>query len=479
MNTINDFLNYTIKKYPSKTCIITKEKKLSFNELNDLISNFSSHILKFPKQSVISIIFENSIDCVIAYLGTLRAGGIAHLISPSISNENLIHQLKSSKPKILVTTKNMLKKTNEIDAINCEKIEISEMFVHKKMETRINVSSNDLAYLIYTSGTTSLPKGVGVTHSNSIFTTKNIINTLGYTNSDVDFLPLSLSHSFGLGCLHTSLFAGSSVVLQKNASDISEILDSIEKNNATTLAAIPATLSKILLLDNKKMEETISKLRLIITNSTSIHPDTVKKYKEILKNGKIATYYGLTEASRSTFMIFDNSKYESVGLPPNDVEIKIVGNENSVPKKGEIWIKGKNVIKKYWDNKQADENLIDGWLKTGDFGYVDSEGYLYLLGRLDDVINVAGEKAIPEEIENVVKMLSGIDEAIAVPMKHDIFGSVVKLLIHKTSDSKIEKSEILKHCIKNLERYKVPAKIEFIDKVPKTDYGKIKRSSLR
>ena len=100
MNTINDFLNYTIKKYPSKTCIITKEKKLSFNELNDLISNFSSHILKFPKQSVVSIVFENTVDCVIAYLGTLRAGGVSHLISPSISNENLIHQIKSSKPLI-------------------------------------------------------------------------------------------------------------------------------------------------------------------------------------------------------------------------------------------------------------------------------------------------------------------------------------------------------------------------------------------
>lgn len=479
MNTINDFLDHTIKKYPSKTCIITKEKKLTFSELESLISNVSSYISKFPKQSVISIIFENSVDCIIAYLGILRVGCIAHLIPPSISDENLINQLKSAEPKILVATKNILKRINKLDSINCEKIEISEMYSHKKTAPKQRISSNDLAYLIYTSGTTSLPKGVGITHSNCIFTTKNIINTLDYRNSDVDVLPLSLSHSFGLGCLHTSLFVGSCLCLQKNASDVSEILNSIEKNNATTLAAIPATLSKMLLFEKEKMIDITSKLRLIITNSTSIHPDVVKEYKKILKNGKIATYYGLTEASRSTFMIFNNSKFESVGLPPNGVEIKIVDNKNSISKKGEILIKGNNVIEKYWNNIQANKNLIDGWLRTGDFGYADSEGYLYLLGRLDDVINVAGEKAMPEEIENVVKELSGIDEAIAVPMKHDIFGTVVKLLVHKTVDSKIEKFEILTHCIKNLERYKVPAKIEFIDKIPKTDYGKIKRSSLR
>ena len=137
-----------------------------------------------------------------------------------------------------------------------------------------------------------------------------------------------------------------------------------------------------------------------------------------------------------------------------------------------------NVINNYWSDEHTKENFVDGWLKTGDLGKID-DGYLYILGRVDDLINISGEKVYPQEIERVVKVLTGIDDVIAVPMKHEVFGEVVKLFVKKSIESNISKTDILTHCIKNLERFKVPAKIEFVEDFPRTDYGKIKRFMLK
>ena len=124
-------------------------------------------------------------------------------------------------------------------------------------------------------------------------------------------------------------------------------------------------------------------------------------------------------------------------------------------------------------------NIENGWLKTSDIGHLDEEGYLYLNGRIDDMINVGGEKVIPSEIEMVVNELEGIKEAVAVGIPHNTFGQVVKLFAKKNNESKIQESEIIRYCVKKLERYKVPVSIQFVDEFPRTEYGKIERYKLK
>ena len=225
----------------------------------------------------------------------------------------------------------------------------------------------------------------GISNGNVVFTTNNIVSVLKYVESDIDVLPLPLAHSFALGCMHTSFCVGSTLVLHKNAIDLDKILHSINSNTATTFAAVPTTLTKM--LTHPFLHEHMSDLRLIITNSTSIPPSTVREYYNLLKKGKLATYYGLTEASRSTFMIFDKlaGRESSVGLPAPGVQIKLMNEKNQESNEGVIWIKGNNVIQSYWNNSEADQNITDSWLKTGDMGYRDSLGYIFLKGRSDDV----------------------------------------------------------------------------------------------
>ena len=475
MNTVADFLNNSYRTNPDKIAIIDNDSKLTYSELHEEVNNFSSFLNKFPKNSVVSLLFDNTHEFVISYLGTINSGCIAHLIPTGISQKNLIDQISSAKPKLVLASENHFSKIAEIESENIEKLRFSE--VKKTSYQDHKPQPSDYAYLIYTSGTTSSPKGVPVTHSNCVFTTANIVRTLQYSQDDIDVLPLPLSHSFGLGCLHTSFYVGSTLIIHKTV-EIPQILDSIKNHHASTLAAIPSTLSKIVSNSFDDSSNTLSNLRLIITNSTFLPPETTKKLKKILKNGKVATYYGLTEASRSTFMIFDgDDNIESVGKPSDGISLKLVSN-NDESAIGEVWIKGHNVIGNYWSDEHTKENLIDGWLKTGDLGRIDND-YLYILGRVDDLINISGEKVYPQEIERVVKVLTGIDDVIAVPMKHEVFGEVVKLFVKKSIESNISKTDILTHCIKNLERFKVPAKIEFVEDFPRTDYGKIKRFMLK
>jgi len=475
MNTVADFLNNSYRMHPDKIAIIDNDSKLTYSELHEEVNNFSSFLNKFPKNSVVSLLLDNTHEFVISYLGTINSGCIAHLIPAGISQKNLIDQISSAKPKLVLASENHFSKIAEIESENIEKLRFLE--VKKTSYQDRKPQPSDYAYLIYTSGTTSSPKGVPVTHSNCVFTTANIVRTLQYSQDDIDVLPLSLSHSFGLGCLHTSFYVGGTLIIHKTI-EIPQILDSIKNYNASTLAAIPSTLSKIVSNGFDDSSNTLSNLRLIIKNSTFLPPDTTKKLKKILKIGKVATYYGLTEASRSTFMIFDgDDNIESVGKPSDGISLKLVSNNNESTI-GEVWIKGRNVIDNYWSDEHTKENLVDGWLKTGDLGRIDN-GYLYILGRVDDLINISGEKVYPQEIERVVKVLTGIDDVVASPMKHDVFGEVIKIFVKKSAESDISKTDILTHCIKNLERFKVPAKIEFVEDFPRTDYGKIKRFMLK
>ena len=476
MTTIIDYLEKHKQNSPEKIFIQFDSQNWTYEDIYNKVNKISLILNQFPTKSVISIMFDNSIEFIISYLAIIKSGKIVHIISPSISKKNFLKQIESCNPKIILTLKKFI---NEFKNIQKE-IKLSDFyeFENEKISKKEREIS-DISSLIYTSGTTSSPKGVPIKHENTIFTTKNIINVLKYTNLDIDIVPLSLSHSFGLGCLHTSLFIGSTLILHKNTMNVLEILNSIKKNNATTFAAVPATLTQIVNNFPEKFVEKCNGLRLIITNSTKVPNDTINKILNLLPNTKFATYYGLTEASRTTFMIYNENeiKKDSVGRHAPNVELKIQ-KENKELKQGEILVRGKNVIDGYW-NSEFTEKFTDGWLETGDLGYIDKDGFLYLTGRKDYVINVGGEKVHPEEIEKIVKILDPIEEAIAIGIEHQIFGKVIKLLVQKYEDEEIDTLSIITHCKQNLERFKIPIKVEFVSNFPKNEHGKIIRFMLQ
>ena len=251
MNIIN-FLENCVEKYPTKTALVDEERNLTFQQLYQKVQNFSSCIT-FLNKNVISLVAENSLSFIIGYLGIINSGKIAHLVSPEISEFNLLNQIRSADSEAIICSNTAKKKILNYTSVKIPLFEFSEI-KSQSASYGNNFKVSDLAYLIYTSGTTSEPKGVAVSHAMTEFTTKNIVKELGYSNSDVDVLPLPMYHSFGLGCFHTSLCVGSTLVLLKNANNLEYVLESLKKHNATTLAAIPATLTKFLKFDRNVVE---------------------------------------------------------------------------------------------------------------------------------------------------------------------------------------------------------------------------------
>ena len=257
MNLI-DFLRKSVENHGDKVAIIDDDKEITFFQLYEEVEKFSNNIHILNQEEIISLVSENSISFIIAYLGIINSGKIVHLISPETSEINLFNQLKSSKSKNIICNQSVKNKISNFISIKATTFDIEEI-LFKEYNKKNKSNANDIAYLIYTSGTTSEPKGVIVSHSMIEFTTKNIVEVLGYSDSDIDLLPLPLNHSFGLGCLHTSLYVGSTLVLLKNASNLEEILESLKKYEITTLAAIPATLTKILNFKNEKVKNIFPK----------------------------------------------------------------------------------------------------------------------------------------------------------------------------------------------------------------------------
>ena len=484
MKAVYEFLELSAEKYPNKIAIKDDTASITYNELlknSKFVSNSIKNMINHGQ--TISLLSENSINFVITYFGILMAGGIVHIIPPNSSEKQIQFQIQKVKPVIIVCSETL---KNKITRNQYKHILISDL-INNSLSSKINHNTihdkfNEVSSIIFTSGTTGIPKGVKLKHENIIFVTNNIIKIIGVRSDDTEINPLQLSHSFGLGCLHTTIAQGATAIIFRNSINLKEIIDAVTINKATGFVGVPATFQKILLNYKEEFKEAGKNFHYLLTNSAPMPKDDVQEIIDLFPLTDFFTYYGLTEASRSTFLLFNNdiTKIESVGKPAPNVEIKIItnnGNTSNEYEIGEVLIKGSNVIDEYWPGTTERTKIKDGWLQTGDLGYFDNDGYLYLKGRKDDIINVGGEKVSPTEIELTIKQLDKVQDVVVIGIPDRTFGEIpVAFIVTKFN---LETNEILSHCIKTLERYKVPQNIIFIDNIPQNESGKIERNALR
>ena len=482
MNSIHELLDNSARKYPHKSAIIFDDLRISFAELlkkTEFLSNLIQE--KISTGNVISILCENSPFFVISYFSVLKSGCIAHIVPPSISDFNLKEQIKETNPEMILSTRSFEQKLNRAQLT--KKI----FFVENTIFSKVNSNDfcgnrfNETASIIFTSGTTSKPKGVKLTHKNVITATSNIVEMIDLKSNDIEINSLSLSHSFGLGCLHATFMQGGTSLIFKNTINLKQILKNAKYENATGFVGVPVIFYQIL-NSFPDLFSSISSIRYLLTNTSPMKKESILKVMDLFPKANFYTYYGLTEASRSTFLLFNKNKnkLESVGKTAPGIEIKILDNNGKVISNdamGEIFIKGDNVINNYWNNPYADQFIQDGWLQTGDLGYFDSDNFLFLKSRKDDLINVGGEKFTSEEVELIIKEIPEISDVAVIGISNEIFGQLPVAFV--VTNKEITVTQIINHCSKKMERYKIPHKISFLDALPKTDSGKIKRNSLK
>ncbi len=493
MPTVYSILEKSAKEFPEKAALAYNGKSYSYAELNQAVEKVKGFFLdNTEKQDIVALYMENCDAWVISYFGILGAGCICNPLGLRASDKNLQCQMEFAKPKFVLASSKFVDKCKRLGLDKEAKlISFEEVLAHEgKGKREPGLDEECFNSLMYTSGTKGMQKAIRLRHRTVYNATCNIVEYLKPKADTVYYQILPLTHSFGLGNVHVTFMVGGKVVIAGNTINYRKILNEIVEHKANFFAAVPLTISMIVenFLDEfKKADEW---LRILCTNTGPMPIHITKKLLGETKNVQFYTYYGLTEASRSSFMHFnaEPGKLGSVGKPSPNARIKLVDEKGQeiegLDAIGQVAISGNHVVEEYWRNGEATKKAFrEGWLFTGDMAYFDKEGFLYIIGRDDDIVNIAGEKVSLQEIDNAIEQLPFVGDCACLEEKDERTEYRIKAFVvlnkEKAQDEEEARKKIVEHCRECLDNFKVPESIVFVEEIPKTDSGKTRRGVFR
>jgi long-chain acyl-CoA synthetase len=463
---------------------------------NKLANGLITHGIN-PGDKIIVMLF-NTPEVLISYQAISRAGAVIIPVISHMKPNEVANIIKSSKAKAIITSKDFIHIIRQIKG-NAESLkyiflvgnkETPDTISYEKLVERcsdnlpeVRIHDDDIAALIYTSGTSGEPKGVILTHKNlcsngkiSLLATKDLS-----TNSSIDLITQPLCGFFGMGALISSFLYQTKRVVMPYF-ELEQACQLIEDYKVTSISVTPAILSHII-----KNLETIKKyntssLYMCICGGAPL-PLKVREIFEKQFNCKIYEGYGLTESSGAVAfqMIGKKRKLGSVGKVVPGIEVKIVdknGNEVANEETGELIVKGPVVSPGYYNMSEATAKAFkDGWLHTGDVAKIDDDGFVYIVDREKDLIITNGLNVVPRDVEEVIYKHPLIAETVVVGLPDEEMGEKVKAIV-VTKSTEINENDIINHCRKYLAEYKCPKCVKFVDELPRNANGKILRRNL-
>lgn len=463
---------------PNKTAVIMGAEAVTYSELwariNQAATYFKNKGLKEGSRIVLSA--NKEIKFLYCYFGAHLAGLICVPIDSETNPIRLQRIIDISNPSMIIGS---LKYQGDYQVSSFD--EITADNYHEGSFPL----DEDIADLLFTTGTTGLPKGVGLSFKNHWSAATQINEFVGNDEDDVELHALPISHSFGLGRIRCVFQKGGTIVLIPGFASMKKLFGEMERCHCTGFAMVPASWAYIKKMSGDKIGRFASQLKYIEIGSAFMPVEEKLKLMELLPNTHICMHYGLTEASRSAFINFHNdcSRLETAGKASPGVEIEAFDEQgNLLPRGsvGEICVKGNHVCSCYWGQSKDvfTTDFHDGYFRTGDCGYVDNDGFVTLKSRIKELINVGGKKVSPIEVEEELNQLDGVIESACVGVLDSVYGEVVKAFIVGTlteRDNEYIKSQLSTR----IENYKVPVYIEHIKELPKTHNGKIQRLLLK
>lgn len=348
----------------------------------------------------------------------------------------------------------------------------------------LEVGPDDVAFIIYTSGTTGKPKGAALTHGNVIWNCLNVLVDYDVTSDARGLMIAPLFHvaSLGMGCLPT-LLKGGTVILEEKF-EPGSALALIQKHKATAISGVPTTFQ--LLCEHPDWDSTdISSLRNLTCGGSAVPMRVLEAYEK--RGLSFSGGYGMTETAPGLTSLqprYSRLKAGSAGLPHFFSHMRVVDEkgrdaEPHVP--GEILARGPNVIDHYWNrpDASADSYTSDGWLRTGDVGYVDEQGFLYISDRIKDMIISGGENIYSAEVEAAIMELAEVEAAAVIGIPDEKWGEVPHAVLILVDGAQLDADRFIDHLCDRLARYKVPKTFEVVDEFPRTSSGKIQKQVLR
>jgi long-chain acyl-CoA synthetase len=490
--TLSILLEEKAKELRSKTCIGFEKRRFSYAEIDNAVSLLAGGLKKLGLNigDRAAILMENCPEYIISYFAIPRAGGITIPLNTFLTPKEISYILRDSGCKILIYSMRFLPYIEEI------KREVSDIITAIEFSTipRYGVEpykgdEDDIAVILYTSGTTGLPKGAMLTHENLISNAEACSKVMQILPGDkmLLFLPLFHSFSFTVGVI-LSIYCGITISLLPSVRPFSRVINAILKERVTLFFAIPMVYSilvrKRLPFFLKHMFRFLMNIRVCVSGAAALPEDILHAFERRFKI-PLLEGYGLTEASPvvSVNPLNGMRKPGSVGLPLPGVEVAVVGEDGSrltAGEIGELIVRGPNIMKGYFNKeRETREVLKDGWLYTGDMARIDEDGYIYIVDRKKDLIIVDGMNIYPREIEDILVRHPSIEECamIGIPDKR---GSEIPVLFVKKRDNlNIDDIEIRNYLKGKIAGFKMPRRIKIIEEFPKTATGKIKKTELK
>ena len=481
--TIEEQIYQHSVQHPDSIALITPAEQVTYAQLWErclLAASNVKHQHGVKQGDRIILAASANIDFVYAYFGIHLAGGVCVPIDPDTNQTRYELICQSTKP---VCTMGVLHKVKDCPVVPLHDVQTP----CEQTLTYQQPDAEQIADILFTTGTTGAPKGVALNYRNLAAAALNINTFIQNTAEDIELLALPVSHSFGLGRVRCVLSKGGSLVLLGTFASMKKFFGQMEQYHCTGFGMVPAGWGYIKKMSGRKIGQFADQLRYIEIGSSFMSIEDKDLLCELLPNTRICMHYGLTEASRSAFMEFhsEHDKLSTAGKASPNVEVAIFdteGNKQPVGAEGEVCVKGEHVTCSYWNEtpERFAQDFYDGYFRTGDGGFLDDEGYIHLKSRIKEMINVGGKKVSPMEVEDILNTIPGIIESacVAMPDPEGVLGEVVKAFIICNDDT-LTDAAILDALRPQLEVYKLPAVIERIAEIPKTASGKIQRLKLK
>lgn len=507
---VEEFLEHSAEHWPGKTALVCGARRLSYEEVESQCNRLANGLLAagLARWDRVAVYLDNSVEAAVAIFAILKAAGVFLVLNPTTKAEKLAYVLNDCRATVLVTSseklgcvRECLTQTPHLKVVIVAGATEEQLAGGKRLlslESILACASDrrpakrcidiDLAALIYTSGSTGKPKGVMVTHLNIVSAATSITSYLENTCDDVilNFLPLSFD--YGLYQLLMAFKIGGTLVLERSFAYFYPVVETLVREQVTGLPLVPTIAS--ILLQHDLSKYAFPHLRYITNTAAALPIQHISELHRLFPHVKIYSMYGLTECKRVSYLPPDQIEVRpgSVGHGMPNEEVYIVdenGNCVGPGVVGELVVRGANVMKGYWDlPEETDRALRPGpWpgekvLYTGDLFTSDAEGYLYWVGRKDDIIKSRGEKVSPREVEEVLHSLAGVAAAAVVGVPDEVLGSAIKAYVTLAPGARLSEQDVLCHCRKHLEDLMVPKFVEFCDRMPTTPTGKISKRAL-
>lgn len=488
MNSIVEAVAEHAGYTPDAVCVIdSRAIRYTYAEFWEEILRYAGRMqnLKLGKGDCLCVECSQDADFLKVILACQLKGIIFIPMEHGIRRERMNQIVREIKPKILV-----MKDETECEGASCFTYEMLSHMAFSEVNV-IMPEASDISEILYTTGTTGKSKGIVLTNANDVAVAENIIYGTGLSGDDVELIPLPLSHSHALRTCYANLLMGSAVVILDGVMNIKLLFQSLQDFGITALDLSPSAAKILLKLSKGRLTEYQDQIRFVELGTAFLDEEVKDSLRAILPKSALYNFYGSTESGRSCIFNFGKEleRPGCIGKPAHNAKFVIMDENqhqivSSEKNMGLLAVAGSMNMMEYYNEPELTEQVFCGdYIVTNDLGYIDREGFVYVLGRADDVINYKGIKIPPDEIENIaLKYSPHIRDCACVPMPDKMSGQVPRLFIQLDEDLPREQFDFKEYrsfLTSHLEENRIPKTIEIIDSIPRTPNGKLQRKKLR